>query len=73
MECAACLEHYNTNTLFISLCGHGYCRDCNRQLFIGAIKDEELYPPHCCGRIVPPGIALRLLNYRELQDFCESH
>ena len=71
LECAACLEHYDTSTLFISLCGHGYCHDCNRQLFIGAIKDEELYPPRCCGRIVPPGIALRLLNYHELQDFCE--
>ena len=71
LECAACLEYYDTSTLFISLCGHSYCHNCNRQLFIGAIKDEELYPPWCCGQIVPPGIALRLLNYHELQDFCE--
>lgn len=71
MECAACLEQYDTGSLFMSSCGHSYCRDCNRQLFIGAIRDEELYPPRCCGQIVPPGIALRLLNYHELQDFCE--
>lgn len=70
-ECAACLEHYNASSMFMSSCGHSYCRDCNKQLFIGAIKDEELYPPRCCGQIVPPGIALRLLNYHELQEFCE--
>ena len=55
----------------MSSCGHNYCRDCNRQMFLGAIKDEELYPPRCCGRIVPPGTALRILNYHELRAFCE--
>lgn len=70
-ECAACLDHFEASFMFMSSCGHSYCRDCNKQLFIGAIRDEELYPPRCCGQIVPPGIALRLLNYQELQNFCE--
>lgn len=70
-ECASCLEQYDASSMFMSSCGHSYCRACNKQLFIGAIKDEELYPPRCCGQIVPPGMALRLLNYHELQEFCE--
>ncbi len=28
----------------------------------GAIKDEELHPPLCCGEAVPPGVALRVLT-----------
>lgn len=43
-----------------------------KQLFLGATKDEELYPPRCCGNVVPPGLALRLLSYKELRDFSES-
>ncbi|KAJ5158154.1 Zinc finger C6HC-type [Penicillium coprophilum] len=34
-------------------------------------NDEELYPPRCCGNVVPPGVALRVLNYEELRNFSE--
>ncbi|EED11906.1 hypothetical protein TSTA_110850 [Talaromyces stipitatus ATCC 10500] len=68
-QCGSCLD--DTDIFFESACGHGFCRDCIRQLFLGAIKDEELYPPRCCGQIIPPGITLRILTYHELQDFGE--
>lgn len=68
-QCGSCLE--DTEIFFESACGHEFCRDCIRQLFTGAIKDEELYPPRCCGQVIPPGITLRILTYHELRDFSE--
>ncbi|KAK4861603.1 hypothetical protein LT330_003638 [Penicillium expansum] len=69
-ECVSCFTKVNA-IIFKGACGHGFCRDCTRQMFLGAIKDEELYPPRCCGNIIPPGVALRILNYEELRNFSE--
>lgn len=68
--CVSCLERCDS-ILFIGRCGHEFCLDCARRMFLGAIQDEELYPPRCCGNVVPPGVALRVLNYKELRDFSE--
>lgn len=70
MACVSCLENCDT-MLFVGQCGHEFCLDCTRTMFLGSIKDEELYPPRCCGHVVPPGIALQVLNYQELRDFSE--
>ncbi|KAJ5335731.1 uncharacterized protein N7506_005667 [Penicillium brevicompactum] len=70
-QCVSCLENFDT-TVTVRPCAHEFCRECMRQLFLGATKDEELYPPRCCGNVVPPGLALRLLSYKELRDFSES-
>ncbi|PWY92177.1 hypothetical protein BO70DRAFT_367399 [Aspergillus heteromorphus CBS 117.55] len=69
-ECVSCLERVHT-IMFRGRCGHEFCRDCVRQMFLGATKDEELYPPRCCGAVVPPGVALRVLHYDELRAFSE--
>lgn len=70
-ECVSCLEQFETSGTFFSDCGHGFCLDCTRQMFLGAIRDEELYPPRCCGHVIPPGTALRVLNYEELREFSD--
>ena len=57
--CATCLEKCET-ILFIGRCGHEFCLDCTRQMFLGAIQDEELYPPRCCGNVVPAAVAMRV-------------
>lgn len=69
-ECASCLTEVDS-IMFKGACGHGFCLDCVRQMFLGAIRDEELYPPRCCGNVIPPGVALRILNYEELRNFSE--
>ncbi|KAJ6021268.1 hypothetical protein N7540_006772 [Penicillium herquei] len=69
-KCVSCLEEFH-DSVFESSCGHEFCLDCVRQMFLGAIKDEELYPPRCCGEVMPPGIALRVLQYGELSAFSE--
>ncbi|KAF9888593.1 hypothetical protein FE257_008525 [Aspergillus nanangensis] len=71
VKCASCLEAFDADDCLTTSCVHSYCRDCTRQIFLGATKDEELYPPRCCGRIIPPGIAIRILDYSELRAFCE--
>ena len=68
-ECVACLGQVHAS-MFTGSCGHEFCLECVRQMFLGAIKDEELYP-RCCGEGLPPAIAIRVLHYRELSAFCE--
>lgn len=70
-ECASCFEKCEP-TLFMDFCRHAFCHDCTRQMFLRATKDEELYPPRCCGHIVTPGIAMRVLDYAELRSFSEK-
>lgn len=68
-QCVSCLEVLGAEPLFLPLCAHKYCKDCVRRMFLAATKDTELYPPRCCMHVFPPGIALRLLSYRELAAF----
>jgi hypothetical protein len=68
-KCVSCLDRFPVPQTTDSPCGHVYCNACMKQLFINATKDEELYPPRCCGNIIPANIALRLLSYKELQAF----
>ncbi|KAL4895371.1 hypothetical protein BDV59DRAFT_200029 [Aspergillus ambiguus] len=68
--CASCFEDRDI-VLFMDACRHGFCHGCTRQMFLMATKDEGLYPPRCCGRVVSPGVAMRVLDYKELRAFCE--
>ena len=68
-KCVSCLERMPMSQTVNSPCGHVYCNACIRQLFLNATKDEDLYPPRCCGNVVPAGVALRLLSYKELTAF----
>lgn len=70
-ECVSCLEKIHAS-MFRGSCGHEFCRDCIKQMFLVATKDEELYPPRCCGEVVPPGVAMRVLHYEELRAFSEK-
>lgn len=69
ITCVSCMEQFDKADSFTSPCGHDFCIECIRWLFLGSIKDEELYPPRCCGRVIPPGMAIRILDFRELQEF----
>lgn len=58
-------SRYDPSTLFVSSCGHDFCRDCNRT------KTKSSTHTAAAAKSCPPGIALRILNYLELQAFCE--
>ncbi|KAN0108494.1 IBR finger domain protein [Hyaloscypha variabilis] len=53
--CTACQEQ----TVFFDLarapCGHEYCRDCLRELFLASLGDDSLFPPRCCRQSIATG------------------
>lgn len=51
--CVACTEKYLEPYTFPVPCRHRHCDECLTTLFENAIKDESLYPPRCCGQVVP--------------------
>jgi hypothetical protein len=51
--CVACTEKYLEPHTFPVPCRHRYCDDCLTTLFENSIKDESMYPPRCCGQIIP--------------------
>jgi hypothetical protein len=51
-QCVSYLERVAAPRTFTSPCGHIYCNPCTKQLFVNATKDEDLYPPRCCGNLI---------------------
>ncbi|CAG8089202.1 unnamed protein product [Penicillium olsonii] len=70
IRCVSCFERCDA-MLSMGKCRHEFCLECTRQMFLGAIRDEGLYPPRCCGNVIPPGVAMRVLNYVELHEFSQ--
>ncbi len=52
-------------------CGHAYCLECLKQLFMVSMQDETLMPPRCCQKEIP--IALAQLTPKEIEDFNAKH
>ncbi|PLB49144.1 hypothetical protein P170DRAFT_446878 [Aspergillus steynii IBT 23096] len=51
--CAACMDTFGEHDTFKNPCGHSFCHTCTRKLFMDAMRDEQLYPPRCCGHTIP--------------------
>lgn len=69
-SCDSCLEQ--RQILLVNSCDHAYCYDCVRELCLGAIRDEELYPPRCCAQPFPPPTANQVLDHHELEAFTQK-
>jgi hypothetical protein len=52
-SCVACTERFLEPYTFPAPCRHRYCADCLTVLFEHATKDEFMYPPRCCGQVIP--------------------
>ncbi|KAJ5526917.1 hypothetical protein N7513_011076 [Penicillium frequentans] len=70
VKCTACLDEREDIT-FSGRCGHQYCQDCTRRLILST-RNEALYPPRCCGQVLPPIIVLSVLSYEELRRFSDK-
>lgn len=66
-SCDSCLEQ--RQILLTKSCNHSYCHTCIRDLFLGAMRDEELYPPRCCAEPFPAETASQVLSNKELVNF----
>jgi hypothetical protein len=53
-RCVACQENFPFYNIARVPCNHEYCRDCLRELFRTAMKDQSLFPPRCCKQPIMP-------------------
>lgn len=51
--CVSCSEHVSYFAAVYAPCGHDYCQDCAKQLFLKSMRDESLFPPRCCHQPIP--------------------
>ncbi|KAJ6164938.1 hypothetical protein N7470_003610 [Penicillium chermesinum] len=62
----------NKSTYSAGPCGHEYCGECLKQMLLVATKDEERYPPRCCGNNIPIVVAsAKVLSKKQLKEFNE--
>ncbi|KAE9378173.1 hypothetical protein N431DRAFT_174373 [Stipitochalara longipes BDJ] len=58
--CTACQEQIVFFDLARAPCGHEYCRDCLRELFLASLGDDSLFPPRCCRQSIATGSSIRI-------------
>lgn len=51
--CVACNAEVSYTSAVYAPCGHDYCKDCAKQIFVNAARDESLFPPRCCRQPIP--------------------
>jgi hypothetical protein len=71
-KCAACMDGFRTNEVVRLQCGHIYCDDCIKGLFIRATTDSGLFPPRCCRTPISVDIVSEKLSEQELIAFTNS-
>jgi len=71
LECVACRgENHPHETIHLDCIGqHMYCKDCLKKLFILSIKDESLFPPMCCGSVIPVSLVEETFTSDESDAF----
>ena len=67
VQCASCFE--TEHRLFKVPCGHSFCRDCVRGIFIAALNDSSAMPVKCCGKRVDQRLRRAVLNLEECDRF----
>ncbi|KAL8657612.1 MAG: hypothetical protein Q9226_001738 [Calogaya cf. arnoldii] len=53
VDCLGCDDEVSQKGYLHLGCGHDYCPECLVNLFGMAMKDDSLYPPRCCGQLIP--------------------
>jgi hypothetical protein len=68
-HCIACTDRVPRANMVRAQCGHRYCGDCVKSLFMRSTKDEGLYPPKCCKQPIPLALVVRHLDAADLAIF----
>jgi hypothetical protein len=68
-QCIVCTERRPRALMVTTKCGHRYCSDCMKSLFMRSTKDEGLYPPKCCKQHIPLASVARHMDANELAIF----
>jgi hypothetical protein len=67
--CIACTEQNPRAKIIITSCGHQYCINCARKVFIQATKWEQYYPPRCCKQSIPLNLVASHMTDDEIAAF----
>ncbi|MCJ1463003.1 hypothetical protein MMC07_001607 [Pseudocyphellaria aurata] len=67
--CVACNEEVSYTCAVYSPCGHDYCKDCAKQIFVNATRDEALFPPRCCRKTIPLAAVDVFLTHEFIEHF----
>jgi hypothetical protein len=68
-SCVACTDRHSRTAMVTAKCGHRYCADCAKSLFMRSTKDEDLYPPKCCKQPIPLALVAKHMDHVELATF----
>lgn len=70
--CVSCSERIDYFRAVYAPCGHDYCQDCAKQLFLNSTRDESLFPPRCCRQAIPLAAVDVFLTAEFIQQFEEK-
>lgn len=62
-ECESCLVVPDVD--YSLPCGHVFCRECIRGLFLAALKDKSMVPVKCCGKRIDQRLRRAVLTLDE--------
>lgn len=51
--CVSCNEEVSYTSAVYAPCGHDFCKDCAKTIFVNAVREEALFPPRCCRQPIP--------------------
>ena len=69
LQCCVCYDSYHPHQIHRLSCGHIYCNDCLKDLFLRATKDQSLFPPRCCRELIPLDEVQTAMSEAELREF----
>ncbi|KAF1916403.1 ariadne RING finger [Ampelomyces quisqualis] len=68
-QCVACTDCQPRTHMVTAKCGHRYCANCAKGLFMRSTKDETYFPPKCCKQPIPLAFVERHMNADEIAIF----
>lgn len=69
IECVICTERIESRKAVTVPCGHNYCRECLKDLFVQSTTNERLMPPSCDRQPIPLALAQRFLTPAQVTMF----
>ncbi|KAI0997992.1 hypothetical protein K3495_g10199 [Podosphaera aphanis] len=74
LECSVCIDKFYPHKAVRLECtdGHIYCKACLKHRFILSITDETLFPPKCCGNLIPISLVEDVMTPDESKRFYEA-
>ncbi|KAF1939586.1 ariadne RING finger [Clathrospora elynae] len=68
-QCCACTDRFSCASMVTTPCGHRYCAECIKSLFMRSTRDEGLYPPKCCREQIPLALVAKHMHTDEFAAF----